>query len=163
MQTYIGIDPGKEGAVAVIYPDNSVELFDTPIDVVKKGKKHKTVYMPALMANLIAAIKDKSNHNCCVYIEEVHAMKGQGVTSCFDFGTGYGLWLGIVAALMIPCIGFTPQRWKKEIMQGISDKEAARLMAHKLFPNYSDKMALKKHHGRAEALLIAEYARRMGF
>lgn len=115
--------------------------------------------MPNLMVNIFSTITP-GIMDCHLIIEQVHAMKGQGVTSVFDFGMGFGLWLGIINALQIPYTQVTPQKWKKEMMQGIADKDAARVMACRLFPMYANQMNLVKHHGRAEALLMAEYGRR---
>ena len=41
-----------------------------------------------------------------------------------------------------------------------SDKEASRVGALQLFPSQAEELKLKKHHGRAEALLLAEFLRR---
>ena len=89
-------------------------------------------------------------------------MPKQGVSSSFCFGEGKGMWEGILAALNIPVELVSPQRWKKEIMadQG-KDKSAARFKAMALFPSLADQLKLVKHDGRAEALLLAEYGRRL--
>ncbi|MFM6207166.1 hypothetical protein, partial [Planktothrix sp.] len=94
-----------------------------------------------------------------IILESVHAMPGQGVSSMFSFGLGYGVWLGIVAALNVPIEFVTPQAWKKYYSLG-PDKEASRVKALQLFPSQASELKLKKHHGRAEALLLAEYLRR---
>ena len=72
---------------------------------------------------------------------------------------GYGVWLGIVAALSVPVEFVTPQCWKKYYNLG-PDKEASRAAALQLFPSQANELKLKKHHGRAEALLLAEFLRR---
>jgi hypothetical protein len=41
-----------------------------------------------------------------------------------------------------------------------TEKDESRLKALQLFPQCADNLKLKKHHGRAEALLMAEYLRR---
>ena len=77
----------------------------------------------------------------------------------FSMGQGLGIWKGIFAALGIPCDMVTPQRWKKLLMDGMGKKkDASRLRASQLFPDVG--FPRKKDHGRAEALLIAEYLRR---
>jgi hypothetical protein len=55
--------------------------------------------------------------------------------------------------------GFTvrPAVWKRALGQG-KDKEACQLRAMQLFP--SANLRLKKHHGRAEAFLLALYGQR---
>lgn len=150
-QTFIGIDPGATGAIAAISP-TGITFIDCP--VVKMSGKTKP--NPTLMAS---ELKQLITPDSIIIIENVHAMPGQGVTSMFSFGMGYGCWLGIITALNIPVEFISPQSWKK--YYGLStDKEASRVKALQLFPCQAAELKLKKHHGRAEALLLAEYLRR---
>ena len=161
-----GIDPGLTGAVAIL-PEGL--FFDTPTASVKKGSSKK-VYLVAEMASFIRSFGDSSDPHSHVYIEDVHAMPGQGVSSTFNFGRGLGLWEGIVAALGIPYTMVTPQAWKKEMMSGMGgkDKGASCVRAGQLFPLLAEQLTREKArgrglvflHGRADALLIAEYGRR---
>ena len=65
--------------------------------------------------------------------------------------------------LNIPTELVSPQRWKKEMMDGQGkEKSAARFKAMSLFPQLADQLKLVKHDGRAEALLMAAYAQRKG-
>jgi len=153
----IGIDPGQTGAVAIIHDDGDITLHDTPTELVKKGKGSKTEYLPAEMAGILNSCR----YGHC-FIEKVGAMPGQGVTSMFNFGKGFGLWLGILAAYQIPYTLVTPQAWKKVLMAGAGDKDAARGRAQQLYPQVSSQLSRKKDIGRADALLIAEYGRRIG-
>ena len=154
----IGIDPGITGAVAAINDGDVVEVWDTPTSQTKVGKKTKTDYMPSEMSEIFAGYPPSYVH---VFIESVHAMPGQGVCSMFGFGKGFGLWLGILAALKMPRTLVTPQAWKKEMMQGMRDKDAARIRAQELFPSLTEKLSRKKDIGRADAILICEYGRRI--
>lgn len=155
----VGIDPGLDGAVAIMCTETGkIEITDTPTTTYKSGKKNKRMFLAQEMANIL--IPAEMGVGTQVFIEQVSAMPGQGVTSMFGFGKGYGIWIGICAALRIPTTFVTPQRWKKEIMAGIPDKTAARIRAQQLFPAVAPVMKLVKHDGRAEALLIAEYGRR---
>lgn len=155
-QLVIGIDPGLSGAIAVIKLDGTVDFHDCPLFTV--GTKH--VYHPGGMAALLRQYQEH-HPNLLVGLEKVHSMPGQGVASTFLFGEGFGIWLGILAALRIPHELITPQSWKRGMMNGQNkDKDASRLVALRLFPSVSDRLKLKKHHGRADALLIAEFLRR---
>lgn len=150
-QTFIGIDPGVSGAVASISP-GGIQFVDCP--TIKQNGKTKP--NPTLMAS---ELKRLATPDSIIVIEAVHSMPGQGVSSMFSFGMGYGVWLGIIAALAVPVEFVTPQTWKKYYSLG-PDKEASRVAALQLFPCQADFLKLKKHHGRSEALLLAEYLRR---
>ena len=161
---FIGIDPGITGAIAEIDPYGYVVLRDTPTIEIKKGNKTKIDYAPLQMAAFLdgfASTRIPTTSICHVFIEKVGAMPKQGVTGMFGFGKGFGMWLGILAAFKIPYTLVTPQAWKKELMQGMADKDASRIRAQQLFPNCVGELSRKKDIGRADALLIAEYGRRV--
>jgi crossover junction endodeoxyribonuclease RuvC len=151
---FIGIDPGLSGAVAVIHPDGKVEVIDTPVALVKKNKHDYSAWE---MARILGRFERDVNVVCG--IESVHSMPKQGVASSFSFGRGLGLWEGILASFEIGYGKVTPQAWKKLLMSGMGkEKDSSRLQAQRLFP--TAELNLKKHHGRADALLIAEFMRR---
>lgn len=140
--TYIGIDPGKDGALAVISESGGVQAV--PFD--------PETYRSALRAVSSPAI---------VCLERVSAMPGQGVTSMFSFGQNFGYIQGLLEAFEIPYELVRPQKWKKEF--GISGKNQSVEVCKRLFPGVSlrrTERCKKDHDGMAEALLMAEYARR---
>ena len=90
-------------------------------------------------------------------------MPGQGVTSCFSFGQNFGFILGLLRALVIPFELVRPQKWKKEF-SCTSDKNTSIEVAKRLFPGVDLRRTpkcQKPHDGICEALLMAEYARRL--
>jgi crossover junction endodeoxyribonuclease RuvC len=159
---YIGIDPGLNGAVGVLNTHNGTQhVFDTPTMVVS-GVKDKRVYHTGAMSQLLYPYRGFSAEDVLVVLESVHSMPKQGVASSFSFGQGLGMWQGIIAAYGLPLEMPSPQRWKKEILadQG-KDKDASRFKAAQLFPALSSQLARVKDDGRAEAILMAEYGRRL--
>lgn len=166
---YIGIDPGLNGAVGIIddtaeFPDKpKVQVFDTPTMLVA-GEKTKRRYNTAAMAKLLEPFVEtfESHPEVLVILENVHSMPKQGVASSFSFGQGLGMWQGIIAALGLPLEMPSPQRWKKEILadQG-RDKDASRFKAIQLFPALAAELSRVKDDGRAEAILMAEFGRRL--
>ena len=80
----------------------------------------------------------------------------------FNFGQSVGYIKGVLEACAVPYQEITPQKWKKEF--GLSsDKAKSAEVCRKLFPNVSllaTERCKKPHDGMAEALLMAEYARR---
>ena len=144
IKAFIGIDPGKFGAAALITQDESL-VFDWP-------------GCPMLAASLL---KDwhLSYNIVLAAVEKVHAMPGQGVTSMFSFGQNLGQWQGILAAFGIPFLMPAPQTWQKGLVDkkaGQDTKEASLITARRLFPDAV--LHLKKHHGRSDALLLAWWA-----
>lgn len=141
---YIGIDPGKDGALAVIWPNESVEVV---------------TFEEAEYRGILYGV-DSRNSKCC--LERVGAMPGQGVTSMFKFGENFGFIQGLLAAYSIPYELVTPQKWKKEF-QITGDKNSSIAVCKRLFPGVSLRRTDRcktDHDGMAEALLMAEYARR---
>lgn len=140
---YIGIDPGKDGAMAII---ESESVHVIPFD--------QDGYRDAL-SGLSPGV-----YRCC--LERVNAMPGQGVTSMFKFGENFGLIQGLLTAYAIPYELVTPQKWKREF--GVTgDKNSSVAVCRRLFPEVSlrkTEKCRKDHDGMAEALLMAEYARR---
>lgn len=140
---YIGIDPGKSGAMAIIRSD-SVEVI--PFDQEKYRDKLGEITQSAFCA-----------------VEKVGAMPKQGVVSSFEFGRNAGFIDGLLWAYKIPCKLVTPQTWKKEYTLLKRDKDASVAEAHRLFPSVSlrpTEKCRKDNDGMAEALLIAEWGRR---
>ena len=146
---YIGIDPGKNGGIAFI--DIRPE-FVTPLV--------KTYCYSD--EELISLCSDFKDFRVVCFLEQVHAMPKQGVSSTFNFGMNFGFIQGVLKAYAIPYELVTPQKWKKEF-SCTSDKNTSIEVCKRLFPNVNLKATdrcRKDHDGLAEALLIAEYGRR---
>lgn len=142
---YIGIDPGKSGAMAMI-SDLTKEKVLIPFD--------ESVYAKALRECIPEETK------ACV--EHVTAMPGQGVTSMFNFGQNFGYIKGLLTAYQIPYELVRPQKWKKEFSV-TGDKNSSIEVCKRLFPGVSlrrTERCRKDDDGLAEALLLAEFARR---
>lgn len=145
----IGIDPGKSGALAVIYADDNNAPFR-----IKVVPFDESVYRDVLTT----LVDDRVV--CC--LEKVGAMPGQGVVSMFNFGRNLGLIEGMLQANKIPYQLVPPQTWKKEFSLS-GDKQTSIDVCKKLFPNINllaTPRSRKESDGMAEALLMAEYARR---
>lgn len=152
MTTFIGIDPGLSGAITIM-KGNLIIISDVP--VLSDGTKRR--YDIRAMLNLLA----KVGEDCKAVIEDVHAMPGQGVTSMFSMGYGLGLWHMALTASGIPFERIRPAKWKSTFDLIKKEKDASRLKAREMFPALCDELARKKDDGRAESLLMAEYARRL--
>ena len=136
----LGIDPGKSGGFAIVNETEGVAFaFDklTPTDIVKTLKEYR--------GNIRTA-----------YIELVSAMPKQGVCSVFTFGQNYGWWQGVLTALGIPIERVSPLKWQTYMKcRTGGNKNISKARAQEIFPE------TKMTHAVADALLIAEYGRRI--
>ena len=149
----MAFDPGSvTGAYGVLDSDgNFVTCGDLP--TTPFGGSGKIQVNSALLGKLVDEIKPD-----LAVVEWVNVMPKQGASSGFAFGVSFGIILGVLGGARIPYLLVTPGKWKKAM--GLSkDKDSSRTLALRRWPNAGDYLALKKHHGRAESLLLAEYQR----
>ena len=84
-------------------------------------------------------------------------MPKQGVTSSFNFGVAKGTIIGVVESMQLPYELVAPNRWKRELKISGFEKDYARTMAIRLWPDMYDYLKLKKHIDRADSLMIAHW------
>ena len=144
---YLGIDPGKSGAAALITPSGvfTQDWRDGPLSAgtLKDWNFFYGIHFAA--------------------IEKVHAMPKQGVTSSFTFGANFGWWQGLLDGMSIPYVLVRPQEWQKGIVpkkDSLSSKPSF-TVARRLFPD-AELLGPRgaELDGRADALLIADWLRR---
>lgn len=143
MIAYVGVDPGVGGGMSVINGiSGGIELYKLKdatesdianwLDIQTEGRRRFGV------------------------IERVASTPQMGVCSAFTFGRSYGFLRGILIGLEVPFEEVSPQKWQKEIgCLTKGDKNISKAKAQQLFPG------LKLTHATADALLLAEYARRL--
>ena len=142
MSFFMGIDPGYSGAVAVVdYKGrivDSVRLSETEHDVSE-------------------FIAEYASDETFAILEKVNAMPRQGVSSTFKFGTSYGFCRALLVCHRIRFETTPPGVWQKTMgCLSKGDKNVTKAAAQRLFPEE------KVVHATADAMLIAEYARRKG-
>jgi len=143
----IGIDPGCAGGIA---------------EVDELGLPSRFWKMPETDADLWAVVRSLQSfgrpvqQNTFAMIELVRSSPQMGVVSAFTFGRGVGRLRMALTAAGIPFEEVSPAKWQREIgCLSKGDKRVTRAKAQELYPN------LKVTHAIADALLIAEYARRV--
>lgn len=162
----IGIDPGVSGAIAFLHPDR-VTVHDLPTVPVESGTVTKRVHGPALAslirANcpkgvpILAAIEDLSAGGSRPRPGEKLGASAQTV------GSQYRTRGTIEATLEMLGLDVKPvmaQRWKKLYGYG-KEKKTAAVIAVELYPELEPDLARVKDHNRAEAVLIANWARKV--
>lgn len=153
---FIGIDPGKQGAIACL-DDKKITITATIDDIPTIGKLYDINGVYEILKKATAL-----EISFCV-IEKQQVMPKQGSVSGFTIGFGYGILIGILKALEIPFQEVRPSVWKKTFSL-TKDKSKSITTAQSLFPNLADQFVTKRGRaldGRAEAILLAEYAKRI--
>jgi len=144
---YCGIDPGNSGAIAIFGMNRLVYFYDMPTEPKLTGKGLQ------VSASGLYNILRKWNLKVA-YVEKVHAMPGQGVTSMFTFGRGLGVIEGVLAGLEIEMAVVPPRKWKDHFGLIGKEKNDARVLSLAIYPDFSQELKLKKNIGKADALLI---------
>lgn len=180
--TIIGIDNGFDGGIAHIYADGRAIATVMPTlnftAAPRKGKKHdRTVreYDEGAINELLLGF---DNTNSFAFIEHAQAQSRydpqlkrhvpQGSVTNFNTGFGFGLLRGMLAARMIPYQIVRPQAWQKVMFDGMTNtadtKTLSAIVAGRLFPDLDLRKSERcrtPHDGKTDALLIAEYGRRL--
>ena len=108
--TFIGIDPGLSGGISVIFGKTPI-VYNMPIRETKSGKNE---YDVTQLVRILKPFSLDPNTNVIVALESVHSMVGEGSSSSFNFGKGFGTLIGSTTAIYgSEPILVTPQAWKK--------------------------------------------------
>lgn len=150
-RNFLGIDPGANGGMALL-SDSGYVLFAS-----KFPETHRDLW--DVLDCWVREYADSRKWHCL--IEKVASSPQMGVVSAFTFGKNYGVLLGLLTASGIPFEYVYPSKWQKHFgcqsgrknFKG-GDKNVTKRKAQELFPGE------KITHAVADALLIAEYARR---
>lgn len=151
----LGIDPGATGAAGLI---GTLSLLAHKVEDLDGDPAVVVERLDSLIAS--APVLDRTR-DFFAMVERAQAMPKQGLASTAKYMTGYGVILGYLHTRGIPYDTVRPGEWKKALGLKAGDKDASLALARRLFPNME--LGRKKDHGRAEALLIAEWARRARF
>lgn len=155
MTAILGIDPGLSGALALYQPSQLI-VWDIPVLTIERNGKARR---DTDLHQLLALFRIAKREGATAVLEQINAQPGNGATQAFSYGKGYGAILMGLAACELPLEYAPPQTWKKALSVP-KEKDGARARASELLPMHSSLWPLKKHDGRAEAALIAEFGRR---
>ena len=146
---FIGIDPGKQGSISVIDLEGSLNVY--PVPVVNDDYDLRAMYTLLI----------QNKEGAFAILERAQAMPGQGVSSMFNFGRGYGMWLMALSISEIPFQIVHPRVWTRIMLAGAEGegKERSFSVARQLFPQWNPK--LKKEYQYSDSILLAEYGRRL--
>ncbi len=153
----IGIDPGQAGGFAMRgFGNHSMKAWPMP------KTEADTNEMIESLATCWDKLKLGTDLEIQAYLEKVHSMPGQGVSSTFKFGKGYGFLRGVLTANRVPFEDVTPRTWQSALGMKKSKTESKtewknrlKAKAQQLFPH------LKITLATADAILICEYGHRL--
>ena len=124
-QIVIGVDPGLTGGISILDKNKEMVVCKIPVKSIVINKKKKNIYDMEEIVKLFSSYKEKK---VLFYIEKQSVRNGEGSVSAMTTGKHYGQLLGAAYALGFEVIEITPQKWKKQfselVTQGIIDKRA---------------------------------------
>jgi predicted RNase H-like nuclease (RuvC/YqgF family) len=148
---YIGIDPGKSGAIALINEDRDV-IESFPKMPWENGRLDAVTLYDFLKQC------DKACDRCIVVCEKVHSMPRDSSKSAFTFGGAFHAALACIDLFDFPLLLPSPQTWKKVMLKDRGrEKQDSVAAARDMFPALRPKLKAKSSHNLAEAALIAAY------
>lgn len=151
----VAFDPGLKGAVAVMDAERErvLGIFDMPV----AGGCTDPAALTDLMEGLLSVYQGEDIQ--AVIEKQSSRPRQKGVDKTM---TGYGVILGVMAALHLRCEPVSPAAWKRR-MKLSDDKGASIAAAGRMFPDrFADLKGPRggMMDGRAEAMLIAlDYVR----
>lgn len=166
---WLGVDPGKHGAVASIEQpagesDRLVRVHPTPIVHASRGKG-RDEYDLVGIRDLVEELMEKGPLFVTVERSQALPAKMRGGIANYHRGTARG-WEWLLVALRIPYQLVAPATWMRMMHAGTpgrDTKQRSKLAAQRLFSDVNLKRSDRNRvvdHNFCEALLIAEFGRR---
>lgn len=151
MAFFAGIDPGVNGAVAIINEAGEIEAVHDMPTLCDGAKGRRAINAPLLADILYSSRVTKA------YCELIGPRPGEGAVGAFGFGRSRGVIEGVCAAAGVPVVMLAPPVWKRSagIAAGKENKDSARAAAIARWPSRASLFARKCDIDRAEACLIA--------
>lgn len=174
-KAYLGIDPGKQGGWAALYPDKTVEVGRTPYKKPETLDEDDPKYPPGTgyqmkeMLLLCRSFQNKCLHGFGQLLQPIVLLEMQrprmvqgrrvNLWGVQETGVGLGMWMMALAAARLPePLWLIPSQWKLCYVPEKADKMVSVLKARELYPKAS--LPFKADNGPAEALLMADWQAR---
>ena len=153
---FAGIDNGLNGGITII--DENKNVVVTIKMPVIDGEK--TEYNIKEICNVLSEF-----HPRMTVLEKAQAFPGQGVSSTFTIGKGFGIMIGLLTALDLPFMIVGPKTWQAEVLRDLNrggdTKQASILFATRCAPTIdwrASERGTKLHDGKTDAFAMAIYA-----
>ncbi len=176
-KTIIGIDPGKLGALVVLFSDDSMLVYDLSQCYDDSGAANLSInpskFRDLVFRNFGVLLKEKEVMVCCE--KPIFAGGGFTIKTPTSMFESYGVIRAVFDTAQVKFVGVDPKEWIKYYPdlyhpRQKRDKKESVAKAKQLFPQSSDMFEYESLRGkykgtkidldgRAEAALIANYAR----
>jgi hypothetical protein len=158
MKKIIGIDPGNTGAIVYLFGKNEMAFHPMPYD---KDKKE-------ISYDAIVEILEEFSNADHIMLERAMPM-AMGAKHAFTYGRFFNMLEMACKFSDIPTTYVEPSKWHKELLQGIDSnlkpKARSLIALDRLLPKLKKQIPANKngklHEGVVDALLLAEYGRRI--
>jgi hypothetical protein len=162
---FVGVDPGKDGAIVGL-DEHGALVTMTCMPVVGAQKRLYDVQeVASLIYHLWQGNGDDSGLPPVWFIEKQQPLPSKMGGAIANYQRGYALALfeGALAAARVPYHVISPGTWQKTMLRDVSasdTKARAYIVAQRLFPNVEwrkSPLAKKPHDGLVDAALIGVY------
>lgn len=155
--TYLGIDPGKDGALVVIDGAGRCASQVRTRDLLVEGE-----YLPEVMADTLRSMVVEYLPAGAA-LELCAGRAGEGRGSMLTVGKGWGLWRGMLAALGVRTLVPAASRWTR-MLRDVPGEGKARAIAYAAAHVPELELVGPRcrvpHSGLADAACLALYARK---
>jgi|10_taG_2_1085330.scaffolds.fasta_scaffold36571_3 crossover junction endodeoxyribonuclease RuvC len=123
----IGIDNGAKGAIVVIderlQPTHVEPMPVLNVGVVRKGKKGTKNVLD--MRRVVTLFQEVKSEHWDVYavLEHAQVFPGEGRSTAFTAGRGYGALEMALVAVGIPYEIVRPRKWQTEVLRGVEGSD----------------------------------------
>ncbi len=147
-----GIDPGFQGAVALIDENLSLAgLCDMPLKDIDGRREIDGATLARILREWGPGF---------VTLERVWGRSGEGGRNAFSFGRATGIVIGVLYSLGLPFIEVAPATWMSALLKGRTEEGKARSLAwaHEHFPDAElETKRGRQLDGRSDAIGLAWY------
>ena len=164
----IGIDNGARGAIVVIdgarKPTTIEPMPVVNVGVVRKGKKGtKNILDMRRVVDVLKEARDQAGGDVFAVLEHAQVFPGEGRSTAFTAGRGYGAMEMALVSLGIPYEIVRPRKWQSAVLNGVEGadtKARSVIKCRREFPtiDLTPGRRRKPMDGIADAACMALYA-----
>ncbi len=166
----LGIDPGATGALALMNCQEGriLKVWDMPHKTItlttgKKSNRVKTSDLIAIFEEVATYLDEETEDKLYVHIEKVQAFGKQSAPAAFNFGYAAHAPFAIASTFkhwFYPYVEIrliSPNIWKRQFNLLVTEKDEARQLVLRSFPQLKDLLKFKYNVDRADAILLSLY------